>query len=328
MNILKPAGSPSRLAAVLVLCGATGLSIAQQPYPNRLIRIVVPVSVGAAADLIARLFAPKMSERMGVPVIVENMPAGGGHIGASASARAPADGYTLLMAPTAYALQPVLNKSVAYDALASHAAIGLVATGSMVLAVSQATPARTLREFVALAKARPGALSYGSPGNGTPHHLAMELFKLDAGIDLLHVPYKEAAGAGKDLASGHIHAAILTASSAVPLAQGGRVLVLANLGDARSGVFTSMPLLKDEGFPSMGVGVWTGLMAPAGTPPDIVRRLNDEMNAILDLPDVKEAISKLGQVPVGGAPERLSTLVRRDYDGWTRAVAAAKIRMD
>jgi tripartite-type tricarboxylate transporter receptor subunit TctC len=317
-----------RAVAAMLALALAAPAIAQQPYPSRLIKIVVPVSVGAGADLVARIFAPRMSERMGVPVIVENLPAGGGHIGISTTARAPADGYTLLMAPTSYALQPVLNKSVAYDALTSYAAVGLVATGSMVLAVSQTTPAKSLREFIALAKAQPGALTYGSPGNGTPQHLAMELFKLDASLDLLHIPYKEAAGAGKDLAAGQINAAILTASSAAPLAQTGRVLVLANLGDVRSGMFSGQPLLKEEGFPSMGVGVWVGMMVPAATPPDVVRKLNDEMNALLDVAEVKEQISKLGLVPVGGPPERLTTLVRRDFDGWTRAVTAAKIKMD
>lgn len=325
MNSVKFVGC---LAGTLALIAAAGLSQAQQPYPNRLIRIVVPVSVGAGADLIARLFAPRMSERMGVPVIVENLPAGGGHIGISTTARAPADGHTLLMAPTSYALQPVLNKSVAYDALTSYTAVGLIATGSMVLVASQGTPAKTLAEFVAHAKARPGALTYGSPGNGTPQHLAMELFKLDAGVDLLHVPYKEAAAAGKDLVAGHISAAILTASSAVPLVQSGRVLVLGNLGESKSAMFANSPLLKEEGFPSMGVGVWVGMMAPAGTPPEIVRKLNDEMNAMLDIPEVKASISKLGLVAVGGTPERLATLVRRDFEGWTRAVAAARIKMD
>jgi tripartite-type tricarboxylate transporter receptor subunit TctC len=317
-----------KLLAAAFLLASAAPAIAQQPYPNRLIKIVVPVSVGAGADLIARVLAPRMSERMGVPVIVENLPAGGGYIGIASTARTPADGYTLLMAPTSYALQPVLNKNAGYDPLGSYASIGLVATGSMVLAVSQNTSAKTLKDFLALAKAAPGTLTYGSPGNGTPQHLAMELFKLDGSIDLLHVPYKEASGAVKDLAAGQINAAILTASSAAPLANSGRVLVLGNLGDAKSGLFSAAPLLTQEGFPSMGVGVWVALMMPANAPAEVVRKLNGEMNAILEQQEAKDAISKLGLVPQGGTPERLTSLVKSDVDRWTRAVVAAKIKMD
>lgn len=326
--MLKTSSLFANVCLAVTVLAAASTAFAQQAYPSRLIKIVVPVSVGAGPDLIARLMGPRMSQRFGVPVIVENMPAGGGYIAIAATARQPADGYTILMAPTSYALQPVLNKNAGYDALASYAPVGLVATGSMVLAVSSATPAKNLGSFLALAKERPGGLTYGTPGNGTPQHLAMELFKLDGNVDLLHVPYKEAAGAGKDLVAGQINAAILTASSAAPLASSGRVQVIANLGEAKSLLFPDAPLLKDEGFPSMAVGVWVGMMVPAGTSPEVIRRLNDEMNAILEMSEVKESITKLGLVPVGGQPQRLGNTVKSDFERWTRAVVAAKIKMD
>ena len=314
------------IAAASLACAAG--SVFAQAYPQRPIRMVVPVSVGAGADLIARLLGPKMAERMGQPVVVENLPAGGGHIGISTTTRAGTDGYTLLMAPTSYALQPVLNKNVAYDPLTSYTPIGLVAVGSMVLAVSETASARTLKDFVAAARAKPGTITYGSPGNGTPQHLAMELLKLDGKLDMVHVPYKEASGAAKDLVSGQIHAAILTASSAAPLVKTGRVQVIGNLGDAKSALFGDAPLLKEEGFPSLGLGVWVGMMAPAGTPAEIVQKLNAEMNAILAMPENREAVSKMGLVPVGGPPERLAALVKSDVERWGRAVHAAKIKVD
>lgn len=314
------------IAAALLACAAG--SVVAQSYPQRPIRMVVPVSVGAGADLAARLLGPKMGERLGQPVVVENLPAGGGHIAITAITRGAPDGYTLLMAPTSYALQPVLNKNVAYDPEKSFTPIGLVAVGSMVLAVSETASAKSLKDFIAAAKAKPGSLTYGSPGNGTPQHLAMELLKLDGNLDLLHVPYKEAAGASKDLVGGQIHAAILTASSAAPLVKTGRVQVIGNLGEAKSPLFTNAPLLKEEGFPSLGVGVWVGLMAPTGTPADIVHKLNVEMNAIMAAPEIREAVEKMGLVPVGGPPERLAALVKGDVERWGRAVKAAKITVD
>jgi tripartite-type tricarboxylate transporter receptor subunit TctC len=327
MLIMEGTMGKAKLWMAALLACAAG-SVLAQSYPQRPIRMVVPVSVGAGADLIARLLGPKMAERMGQPVVVENLPAGGGHIAISATTRAAPDGYTVLMAPTSYALQPVLNKNVAYDPEKSYTPIGLVAVGSMVLAVSDSASAKSLKDFVAAAKAKPGSLSYGSPGNGTPQHLAMELLKLDGNLDLLHVPYKEAAGASKDLVGGQIQAAILTASSAAPLVKTGRVHVIGNLGEAKSALFADAPLLKDEGFPSLGVGVWVGMVAPAGTPAEIVQKLNAEMNAILAAPENREAVSKMGLVPVGGPPERLTSLIRSDVERWGRAVKAAKIKVD
>ena len=317
-----------RLVAAALLVAGVGSALAQQAYPNRLITIIVPISLGTGADILARVFGAKLAQRLGVSVIVENKPGAGSIIGIQLAAQAAGDGYSLLMAPTSFALQPILVKTAGYDVFKSFAPVCLIATGALAFAVSENTPARTIKEFAALAKAQPGKLSYASIGNGSPHHLAMELFKLDAGIDVLHVPYRDTASATRELASGHGNAMIVPVYTIAPLVQSGRVRVLATLGSERSPVFPNAPTLKEEGFPNVDVLVWVGLMAPASTPPEIVTKLNGEVNAILGLSDVKDLLDKQGLVPAGGKPERLADLVKSDFARWTRAIAAAKIKAD
>ncbi len=317
-----------RLVAAALLVAGVGSALAQQAYPNRLITIIVPISLGTGADILARVFGAKLAERWGVSVIVENKPGAGSIIGIKLAAQAAGDGYSLLMAPTSFAVQPILVKAAGYDVFKSFAPVCLIATGALAFAVSDNTPARTIKEFAALAKAQPGKLNYASPGNGSPQHLAMELFKLDAGIDALHVPYKDTASAIRELASGHVNAMIVPVYTIAPLVQPGRVRVLATLGSERSPVFPNSPTLEEEGFPNVDGLVWVGLMAPASTPPEIVAKLNGEVNAILGLSDVKDLLGKQGLIPVGGKPERLADLVKSDFARWTRAIAAANIKAD
>ena len=321
-------GTIKRLVTAALLVAGVGSALGQQPYPHRLITIIVPLSLGTGADILARVFGAKLAERLGVSVVVENKPGAGSILGTELAARAAGDGYTLFMAPTSFALQPILVKTAGYDMFKSFAPVCLIATGALAFAVSDNTPARTIKEFAALAKAQPGKLNYASIGNGSPQHLAMELFKLDAGIDALHVPYKDTGSALRELASGHVNAMIVPVWTIAPLAQAGRVRVLANLGSERSTVFPNAPTLKEEGFPNVNVLVWIGLMAPASTPPEIVAKLNGEVNAILGLSDVKDLLGKQGLVSVGGKPEKLGDLVKSDFARWTRAIAAAKIKAD
>ena len=318
MKILKR----SIATALLVFCAGFAQA---QPYPNRLITIIVPLSLGTGGDILARIFGAKLSDRLGVKVIVDNKPGAGSIVGIDAAARAPGDGYTRLMAPTSVALQPILDKA-GYDVFKSFAPVCLIATGELVFAVSENTAAKTVKEFIALAKSKPGELSYVSIGNGSPQHLAMELLKMDAGIDVLHVPYKDTASAIRELASGHVNSMIVPVYTIAPLAQAGRARVLATLNTERSPVFTTAPSLKEEGFPNVDVVVWNGVMVPAATPPDIVARLNGELNAILALPDIKDLLAKQGFVPAGGTAQRFSDLIKSDYARWTRAIAAAKIK--
>lgn len=316
------------LAVIALLTSASVLAEGLYPVPHRLITIVVPFSPGTGPDILARLLGQKLAEHWSVGVVVDNKPGASGNIGTELVAKAPGDGYTLMMTATTFALNPAINKKVHYDPLKSFAPVCLIATGALALAVNNNTPARELKEFVALAKASPGELNYASPGNGTPQHLTMELFKLAAGIDVTHVPYKDSATATKDLAGGHVDAMILPVHTVVPLVRAGKARVLAVFGNERSPVFPDAPMVKEEGFTNVEAHVWFALMAPASTPQDIVRKLNGEMNVILGLPDVKEVLGGQGLTPEGGRPERLAELVKSDLARWRRVVVEAKIKLD
>jgi tripartite-type tricarboxylate transporter receptor subunit TctC len=232
------------------------------------------------------------------------------------------------MTATTFALNPALSKKARYDPLKSFAPVSLVATGVLSFAVSAKTSAATMAEFVALAKSNAGKLNYASSGNGTPQHLTMELFKLTAGVDVTHVPYKGAAEATRDLAGGYVDAMILPVHTVAPLVHAGKARLLAVLSDERSAVFPAVPTLKEAGYPEVESSVWYGLMAPASTPAEVVRKLNGEISAILILADVKEILARQGLIPVGGPPERLSELVKTELDRWRRVIAEARIRAD
>ena len=316
-------------AAALALAAlVAGAVSAQQNYPGRTITIIAPFSPGTGIDILARTCGQKLSERWGVPVVVDNKPGASGNIGTELAARAAGDGYTLMMTATTFALNPALSKKALYDPLKSFAPVSLVATGVLSFAVSANTPAANIGEFVVLAKSNPGKLNYASSGNGTPQHLTMELFKLTSGVEVTHVPYKGAAEATKDLAGGYVDAMILPVHTVAPLVHAGKVRLLAVLNDERSPVFPAVPTLRDAGYPEVESSVWYGLMAPASTPADIVRRLNGEISAILALADVKEILARQGLSPAGGEPERLSSLVRTELERWRRVIAQAKIRAD
>ena len=316
-------------ATVLVLAAlAATPALAQPAYPTRTITIIAPFSPGTGIDILARSFGQKLGERWNVPVVVENRPGASGNIGTELAARAAGDGYTLMMTATTFALNPALKKKSSYDPLKSFAPVSLVATGLLWFAISTNTRADSMAEFVALAKSEPGKLNYASSGNGTPQHLTMELFKLTAKVDITHVPYKGAAKATRDLAGGVVDAMILPVHTIAALVQAGKVRLLAVLSEERSPVFPAVPTFKEAGYPGVESSVWYGLMAPASTPPEIVRKLNGEINALLALPEMKEFLAKQGLIPAGGEPERLSKLVSVELERWTRVIAEAKIRAD
>lgn len=309
------------------LLTAAGLASAQS-YPQKAVTLVVPTSIGTGPDILGRFLGAKLAERWGVPAVVENRVGAGSIVGSEAAARAPADGYTLLLAPTSFALQPAVEKVTGYDVFRSFAPIGLIATGGLALVVSENTPATSVADLVALARAQPGKLNYASPGAGTPQHLAMELLKFDGGFDMVHVPYKDNASALRELAGGFANAFISPVYTVAPLVRGGKARVLANVGGERSPVFPAIPTLKEQGYLNVDVVVWVGLMAPAATPAPIVGRLNSDLNAVLALQDVKELLDRQGFTAAGGRPERLSDLIKSDFARWTKAAAAAKIKVN
>jgi tripartite-type tricarboxylate transporter receptor subunit TctC len=319
----------TRLALVAGLLAAAP-ALAQQAYPapGRIVTVVVPFSLGTGPDILARIVGQKLNDRWGVSVIVDNKPGASGNIGTELVAKAPGDGYTLMMTATTFALNAALSKAARYDPLKSFAPVSLVATGALAFAVSSDTPAKTLKEFVVLAKARPGALNYASSGNGTPQHLTMELFKLAADINVTHVPYKDSAAATRDLAGGHVNAMIFPVNTAAPLVHAGKARALAVFGNERSPVFPNAPTMKEEGFAGVEAHVWYALLAPASTPAEIVQRLNAEMDSILRSPEVRELLARQGLAAAGGGPEKLTQMVKTELDRWTRVIAEAKITRD
>ena len=314
-----------RAAALLAAIILALAPAAAQRLSDRTIFIVVPFSPGTGIDVLARLVGEELRQRWNQPVVIENKPGASGNIGTQAASRAEPDGHTIMMTVNTFVMNASLFKSLPYDPVRSFEPIVEVATGAVALAVHPSVPAKSVKELIAAAKASPGAIDYASPGRGTPQHLAMELFKLTAGVDLKHVPYTGSAGAVKDLVGGHIKAMFIPVHTVLPLAQDGQVRVLAIGSDRRSPMAPAVPTLAEEGVAGFDVDLWYGLLAPAGTPKEIVGRYNAAVNEILSTPRVREALEKQGLVAVGGPPERLGDLVRKDLDRWARVVKDAGI---
>ena len=313
--------------AALFIAGGAG---AQGPaaYPQRNVQIVVPYTPGTGADLIARSLGPRLSERWKFGVIVDNRPGATGNIGTDFVAKAAPDGYVLLMTATSFATTPALSQKLPFDPVASFAPVVQIAASELTLVVHPQLPVRTMREFIQLAKHRPGQLLYSSPGNGGPQHLTTELIKLETGIDIVHVSYKGAAGAMTDLIGGHVQAMVSAMQTIAPQVRGGKVRMLAVMGEKRSVAFPEVPTMKEQGLPNLVVETWYGMFAPAGTPQAVVAQLNADLNALLHQAEVRESLARQDLNAVGGSAERFGEMVRRDLARWTRVVAAAKIKPD
>ena len=313
--------------AFLIGLLVAGNANSQSDYPARPVRIVVPSPPGGGTDIVARVLAQHFSKATGQPFFVENKPGAGNMIGIEFVARAPADGYTVLFVASTLALNSVLYKKVPYDPGRDFAPITLAATAPNVLVVNPALPAKSLAELIALAKAKPGALSYGTPGIGTSPHLSMELLKSMAGIDLQHVPYRGTAAAVTDVIGGQIAATFANALTAKPQVDSGRVRALAVSGPNRIEAFPGVPPVAEAGVPGYEAMQWYGLAAPAGTPAPIVARLHAEAAKALQSDEMKEKLALDGAQPVGSTPAEFGALIRRELDKWTRVVRAAGIEL-
>ncbi|HEY1291255.1 MAG TPA: tripartite tricarboxylate transporter substrate binding protein [Burkholderiales bacterium] len=304
-----------------------GNANAQGDYPTRPVKVVVPSPPGGGTDILARVLAQHFSKAFGQPFVVENKPGAGNMIGIESVARSPGDGYTLLVTASTLALNSVLYKKVPYDPVRDFAPITLAATAPNVLVVNPALPVKSLAEFIALAKAKPGALSYGTPGIGTSPHLSMELLKSMAGIDLQHVPYRGTAAAVTDVIGGQIAAMFANALTAKPHVDSGRVRALAVSGPSRVEAFPTVPTVAEAGVPGYDAMQWYGMAAPAGTPAQIVGRLHAEAAKALQSNEMKEKLALDGAQPVGSTPAEFAALIRRELDKWTRVVRAAGIEL-
>jgi tripartite-type tricarboxylate transporter receptor subunit TctC len=290
--------------------------------------MIVPYTPGTGIDILARVLGQKLAEKFGVPVVVDNRPGASGNIGTEAASKAAPDGYTLLMQASTHVTNAALQASVPYDPVKDFTPIGPTAIGSLALVVHPSLPVHSVRELVALAKAQPGKLNYASPGSGTPHHLAMELFKQHFGVDIVHVPYKGSAGAVTDLLAGQVQLMFLPVHVALPQVQSGKLRMLAAGGARRSPVTPAIPSLADEGVTDIDVDIWYALMGPAGMARDQVTLLNGEMNALLRDAEVRDTLLKQGLTPRPGTPEELARTINVDLERWTRLIRTANIKPD
>ena len=312
-------------AALLCAAALPTLSGAQD-YPSRSILFVVPFTPGTAADSLARLMQTHVSQRWGVPVVVENRAGAAGAIGIDSVARAAPDGYTYLFTSTAFGTLAAINPKLPYDPNRSFAPVMLMGTSPLSLVVNNYFPARTVKEFIAQVKKRPGDLNYASSGTGSVFHLTMELLQSETGTRMVHVRYKGTTGVMSDLVAGHVQASLMVFQTAAPLVQNGRLRMLAVMSPRRTQLLPEVPTIVEAGYPNMVVEAWTGVMVPARTPPAVIGKFNGEVNKILALQEVKDTASKAGVTLAGGTPETLDALVKKEIQQWTRVVQRANVK--
>ncbi|MED5621857.1 Bug family tripartite tricarboxylate transporter substrate binding protein [Ideonella sp. BN130291] len=311
------------LAALL----STGAALAQGDWPAaKPIKLVVPFAAGGTSDILARLLGEQLQSRLKQTVVIENRAGAGGVIGADAVAKAPPDGYTLLLGTiSSHAINPALQPKMPYDAAKDFAPVMLLGSISNVLLVGAAQPAHNVKELIAQAKAKPGSLQFGSAGTGSSQHMSGETFKLMTGTDITHVPYKGSAPSMQDLIGGQIPMSFETATVALPHIQSGKVRALAVTSGKRTKVLPDTPTLAEAGVPGFDVASWQAFYAPAGTPPAIVKRLNSELAAIIALPEVKAKMEGLGLEYTPNTPEQFAEFGRAEIAKWSRIVKEAKV---
>ena len=315
-------------AAISILGAVFWVSIdaaIAQTYPTRPLRLIVPYAPGGGTDILARALAPRVSEALGQSLVVENRPGAGGNIGADAVAKAAPDGYTLLMGANTIAINAGLGK-LPFDPVRDFTPVIMLASAPMLLVVHPGVNARSASELVALARANPGNLNFSNPGNGTPQHLAEELFKRMAGVEIQHVVYKGGGPALLDLVAGTTQAAVLTMASVKPFLQNGKLRALAVATAKRSQAMPELPTIAEAAVPGYAADLWYGIMAPAGTPREAVQRLNDAFARALTAPDVLERLAALGFEAAPGTPERLGEIHRNDVVKYGKLIRDAGIK--
>jgi tripartite-type tricarboxylate transporter receptor subunit TctC len=315
-----------RLVLALVFLLSSGLAAAQ--YPNRAVKLIVPFPPSGATDIVGRIIAAKLSERLGQSVVVDNKPGAGGSIGSDLAAKSPADGYTLLIATSStHSIGPSLQK-LPYDPIRDFAPITHVANVPNVLVVSPTLAGvSSVKDLVALAKAKPGQLNFASSGVGTIVHLNGELFKMISGTDIVHVPYKGTALSIPDVASGNISMLFDSLASVMPHIKSGKVKPIAVNAQKRQGLLPDVPTLAESGMPQFDRYTWFGMFAPAGTPPEIVARVQREVVAALQAPDLLERFANVGAEPVGSTPEQFVERIRSDAARWSDVIRRAGVKV-
>jgi tripartite-type tricarboxylate transporter receptor subunit TctC len=312
---------------LLALLLAASSATAQQ-FPSKPIRLVVPFPPGGGTDVVARTVAPRMSELLGQTVVVDNRAGAGSNIGTEAVFKSPADGYTMLLVSSANAINATLTPNIAWNLLKDFDPIVLLVMNQSLLVVHPSLPVSNLREFIALAKAKPGSLTIASSGNGSSAHLGAELLKLMAGINLVHVPYKGAAPALNDLLGGHANSMLVDIAVVTPHVKSGKVKVLGIGSPRRFEGLPDVPTIAESGVPDFEVSGLIGLICPAGTPREAIEKINAAAQKALEAPEVRERLTTLATIPMGGPPERLTQVMRADVEKWARVIKSANLKAE
>ena len=322
---LPPFLSAAYLAAVLTIACTTAVA---QTYPAKPIRFILPVAASSTSDTLGRLIARQLAERLGQQIVVDNQPGAGGNIGVPLAARAPADGYTLLLISSAPAISPSIYPKLSYDLMRDFAPVTQLTAGLYMLVVHPSVPARSVKELIALARARPGQLTFGSAGTGTGTHLTGELFKASAKVDALHVPYRGMGPATTELLGGQLSLIFSGLPSGLPHMKAGRVRALGVTSAARSTAVPELPTLAEAGLPGFESTTWQGLAVPAATPRDIINRLHAESVKTLESADIRTRLVNMGTEPVGSSPEQFAAYVAAETAKWGKLVRAIGLRLE
>jgi tripartite-type tricarboxylate transporter receptor subunit TctC len=315
-------------AVLALLLLAFSISSWAQAYPSRPVKIVVPYGVGGPADIYARFLGAKLQEVMGQSFIVEDRPGAGSIVGTDYVAKSAPDGYTLLMMSNTHTVNETLIPKKPFELMRDFAPIAGVNYSDLLMVIHPSVPAANLKEFIALAKSKPGAMNYASSGNGTPYHMAGELFKAMAGVDLVHIPHKGSDGARNSILGGQVQMMFDAVPTMAANARAGKVKALATSGKSRSPVTPDVPTVSEAGVPGYESGIWLGLMAPAGTPRPVLERLNGEVNKLLNSSEVKDAWAKQGAFPMAMSIDQFDKFLRAEIVKWAKAVQASGARAD
>jgi tripartite-type tricarboxylate transporter receptor subunit TctC len=320
----------ARTLAAMAIGIAVGLAGAAQAqtFPSRTVKIIVPFAPGGAADIMARVLAENMAKGLGQPVIVDNRPGAGAVIGYELVARAPGDGYTVLVVFPSFIINPSIRRGLAYDPIKDFKAVGQTISLPMAIAVNPAVPAKSLQELIALARAKPGELAYGTPGAGTIQHVFGEMLKLAANINIVHVPYQGGGAQVMATVGGHIPMVVSNVTEIAPSATSGKVRALVVTTPERAEALPDVPTVREAGYPGLEATNWAGFVVPAATPPAVIARLNAELVRALHNPEVQEKLKTQGMFPAPGTPEQFATLLQSGSARYAKVVQEAGIKLD
>lgn len=317
-----------KIVTLLVIVLASSVTAYPQQYPTRPVRMIVPSTTGSGVDMLARIVASGISEGLDQQVLVDNRPGAGTNLGAEIAVKAAPDGYTLLMITPALAINASLYSKLNYDLVRDFAPISLVTTGIYVIVTHPSLPTKTIKELIALAKAKPGALNYASAGTGTALHVGVELFSSMANVKMLHVPYKGSGPALTDLIGGQVHMMLSNLTAALPHVISRRLRGLAVTGEQRSTALPSLPTVAEAGLPGFVMTTYNGVLAPEATPRTIIERLNAEIVKVIRAPGIRERLASIGVDPVGSTPDEFAAFIRSEIAKWSKVIKAIGLRAD